>query len=88
MGQTLDCFCKGIESTQSHRLEEAIPDSYDKCETRFTTHHGHERKARLNEISNIQEAWIAYKIGTLCPYSSFAGCMSCWGELPILWNGV
>ena len=25
--------CKGIESTQSHRPEEAIPDSCDKCET-------------------------------------------------------
>ena len=32
MGQTLDCFDKGIEFTQSHRPEEAIPDSYDKCE--------------------------------------------------------
>ena len=32
MGQTLDCFCKGIEFTQSHRPEEAIPHSYDKCE--------------------------------------------------------
>ena len=31
--QTLDCFCiKGIEFTQSHQPEEAIPDSYDKCE--------------------------------------------------------
>ena len=28
MEQTLDCFCKGIESTQSQRPEEAIPDSY------------------------------------------------------------
>ena len=25
MGQTLDCFCKGIGFTQSHRPEEAIP---------------------------------------------------------------
>ena len=32
MGQTLDCFGKGIEITQLHRPEEAIPDSYDKCE--------------------------------------------------------
>ena len=34
VGQTLDCFCKGIEFTQSHRPEETIPDSrsYDKCE--------------------------------------------------------
>ena len=32
MGQTLDCFGKGREFTQSHRPEEAIPDSYDKCE--------------------------------------------------------
>ena len=32
MGQTLDCLCKGIEFTQSHRPEEAIPDSYDKFE--------------------------------------------------------
>ena len=39
MGQILDCFGKGTEFTQSHRLEEAIPDSYDKCEPgfRFTT---------------------------------------------------
>ena len=35
MGETLDCFCKGIEFTQSHRPEEAIPDSYDKCEPGF-----------------------------------------------------
>ena len=27
MGQTLDSFCKGTEFTQSHRREEAIPDS-------------------------------------------------------------
>ena len=32
MGQTLDCFCKCIQFTQSHRPEEAIPDSYNKCE--------------------------------------------------------
>ena len=32
MGQTLDCFCKGTEFAQSHRPEEAIPDSHDKCE--------------------------------------------------------
>ena len=25
MGQTLDCFCKGIELTHSHQPEEAIP---------------------------------------------------------------
>ena len=40
MGRTLDCFCKGIESSQSQQSEEAIPDSYDKCVPRFTTHHG------------------------------------------------
>ena len=34
MGQTLDCFHKGIEFSQSHRPEEVIPDSYDKCEPR------------------------------------------------------
>ena len=32
MGQILDCFCKGIEFTQSHRPEEAICSSYDKYE--------------------------------------------------------
>ena len=32
MGQTLDYFYKGIEFTQSHRPEEAIPNSYDKFE--------------------------------------------------------
>ena len=32
MGQTLDCFYEGIEFTQLHRPEEAIPDSSDKCE--------------------------------------------------------
>ena len=32
MEQTLDCFCNGIESAQSHRPKEAIPDSCDKCE--------------------------------------------------------
>ena len=31
MGQTLECFCKGIEFTRSHRAE-AIPDPYEKCE--------------------------------------------------------
>ena len=36
MGQTLHCLCKGIEFTQSHWLEKAIPDSYDKCEPGFT----------------------------------------------------
>ena len=30
--QAIDCPCKGIEFTQSHRPEEAIADSYDKCE--------------------------------------------------------
>ena len=35
-GQTLDCFCKGIEFTQSHPPEEFIPDSYDKCEPGLT----------------------------------------------------
>ena len=32
MGQTLDCFCKGVEFTQLHRSEEANTYSYDKCE--------------------------------------------------------
>ena len=32
MGEILHCFRDGIEFTQSHRPEEAIPDSYDKCE--------------------------------------------------------
>ena len=32
MGQTIDCFCRGTEFTQSHRPEEAIHDSYNKCE--------------------------------------------------------
>ena len=36
MGQTLDCFRKGIVFTQSHRPEKAFPDSYDKCEPSFT----------------------------------------------------
>ena len=31
MGQTLDYFCKGIEITQSHRPEEVIANSYNKC---------------------------------------------------------
>ena len=35
----MDCLCKGlylyITFTQSHWLEEAIPDSYDKCEPGF-----------------------------------------------------
>ena len=35
MGQTLDCFCKGTEFTQSHRPEEAILDSYGQCEPGF-----------------------------------------------------
>ena len=33
MGQISDCFCKGIEFTQSHRPEEANRDFYKKCET-------------------------------------------------------
>ena len=28
----LDCFFNGIEFTQSHRPEEVISDTYDKCE--------------------------------------------------------
>ena len=32
MEQTLDFFCNGTESSQSHRPKEAIPDSCDKCE--------------------------------------------------------
>ena len=36
MAQTLRCFGKCIESIQSHRPEEAIPDSYDKCEPSVT----------------------------------------------------
>ena len=39
MGQILDCFCKGIhiniEFTQSHRPEEAIPYSNNKCQPGF-----------------------------------------------------
>ena len=35
MGQTLDCYYKGIEFTQLHRPEEAIPDSNDNCEPGF-----------------------------------------------------
>ena len=42
MGQTLDSFSKGIEFTQSHRPEDAIPDSYDKCEPGFTLICDHE----------------------------------------------
>ena len=37
MGQTLDCFCKGIGSIQSHRPEQAIPDSYDRCQPGFSS---------------------------------------------------
>ena len=32
MGEKLDCFCKGMEFAQSHRPEEAVSDSYVKCE--------------------------------------------------------
>ena len=28
----LDCFCNGIEFTQSHRPEEVIPDTCEKFE--------------------------------------------------------
>ena len=35
MGQTLDCFYKGIEFTYSHRPEQTIPDFYDKCQPGF-----------------------------------------------------
>ena len=37
MGQTLDCYYKGIEFTQLHRPEEAIPDSNDNCEPGFSS---------------------------------------------------
>ena len=43
MGQTLDCFCKGIEFTRSHRPGEVIPDSYDKCEPGLNSVHVHDR---------------------------------------------
>ena len=36
MGEILDCLCKGIEFAQSDLAEEAIPDSYDKCERGLT----------------------------------------------------
>ena len=29
--QYIDCFCNGLEFTQSHRREEVMPNSYDKC---------------------------------------------------------
>ena len=35
MGEILNCICNGIEFTQSHRPEEVIRDSYDKCEAGF-----------------------------------------------------
>ena len=38
MGQELDCFRKSIEFTQSHRPEEAFPDSCDKCEPGLIIH--------------------------------------------------
>ena len=38
----MNCFCKSlylyITFTQSLRLEEAIPDSYDKCEPSLYVH--------------------------------------------------
>ena len=37
MGQTLDCSCKGIGCTQSHRPEVAVHDSYDRCELGFSS---------------------------------------------------
>ena len=39
MGQTLNCFCKGTEFTQSHRPEQATADSYDKCESDLSCIH-------------------------------------------------
>ena len=38
MGRILDCFARvytHITFTQSHRQEDEIPDSYDKCEPGF-----------------------------------------------------
>ena len=55
MGQTLDCFCKGIEFTQSHRSEEAIPDSYNKCEPDHTI--------KIQQFSNhVAFTYIPYKV--------------------------
>ena len=31
IGRILDHFCKDVAFTQSHRPEEAITDSYNKC---------------------------------------------------------
>ena len=36
MGQTLDCFRKGIEFILSYQPEEAIPNSHNKCEPGLT----------------------------------------------------
>ena len=48
MGQTLDCFCKGIEFTRSYRPGEVIPDSYDKCEPGLNSVHVHDRMQNLS----------------------------------------
>ena len=50
MGQTFDCLCKGIKFTYSHRPEEAIADSYDKCKPGL--------KLKLHSLNQI-------KVGTI-----------------------
>ena len=38
----LDCFCNGIQFTQSHRPKDVIPDFYDKCERGLNKIYGRE----------------------------------------------
>ena len=53
MGQTLNCFCKGIKFIQSYRPEEAIPDSYDKCQE------NQENKRQLKEKQReLLKIWL------------------------------
>ena len=49
----MDCFCNGIEFTQSHRSEEAIPDSYDKFEP------GLKRQGILYPLKGYKAKWIS-----------------------------
>ena len=61
MGQTLDCFCKSIEFTLSHRLEEAIPDSYDKCASGFRGLKLHVENERDDDSKKTKHFCLSFK---------------------------
>ena len=59
----LYCVCNGTEFTQSHRPEEVIPNSYDKCKP------GLKKKRELKTVFNLV---LGNKVATvkMCLYKN------------------